>query len=244
MSSKVLLSFSLIVINIINSFCPQVLLASETSKNEEEVRIVDKVIKEKDDYVDVDVIIPQISGISNKSKEAQINKEIENWTLEWIKDIRLIAKENFDTNVKPLGPYEANARYEVKNTRNPLSFYIDYYQFTGGAHGITTRKYYNIDKRSGEILKLNNLFKEKYDYASLINKQIQSEIDKNKDMYFTGKDGFQGIKDNQGFFIEGSNLVIFFAQYEIAPYAGGMPEFRIPLEIFKKGYVYDKINSK
>ena len=128
MSSKVLLSFSLIVINIINSFCPQVLLASETSKNEEEVRIVDKVIKEKDDYVDVDVIIPQISGISNKSKEAQINKEIENWTLEWIKDIRLIAKENFDTNVKPLGPYEANARYEVKNTRNPLSFYIDYYQ--------------------------------------------------------------------------------------------------------------------
>ena len=66
MSNKVLLSFSLIVINIMNSFCPQVLLASETSKNEEEVRIVDKVIKEKDDYVDVDVIIPQISGISNK----------------------------------------------------------------------------------------------------------------------------------------------------------------------------------
>ena len=119
MSNKVLLSFSLIVINIINSFCPQVLLASETSKNEEEVRIVDKVIKEKDDYVDVDVIIPQISGISNKSKEAQINKEIESWTLDWIEDIRLIAKENFDTNVKPLAPYEANARYEVKSTKNP-----------------------------------------------------------------------------------------------------------------------------
>ena len=90
MSNKVLLSFSLIVINIINSFCPQVLLASETSKNEEEVRIVDKVIKEKDDYVDVDVIIPQISGISNKSKEAQINKEIESWTLNFISSICFI----------------------------------------------------------------------------------------------------------------------------------------------------------
>lgn len=244
MKSKIFFSMLLIVINIINSFCPQVVLASIQSKNEEKVKIVDKIIREKDDYVDVDVIIPQISGISNKGREAQINKEIENWTLDWIKEIRLISKENFDTNVKPLAPYEANVRYEVKNTSDPLSFYIDYYQFTGGAHGITTRRTYNIDKKSGQFLKLNNLFKEKYNYKSLIDKHIRREIDKNKDMYFMGKDGFQGIKDNQGFFIERNDLVIFFAQYEIAPYSSGMPEFRIPLEMFKNNYVYDKIVSK
>ena len=30
--------------------------------------------------------------------------------------------------------------------QNIISFYIDYYQFTGGAHGITTRMSYNIDR--------------------------------------------------------------------------------------------------
>lgn len=240
MKIKVFFSTLLIVINIMNSFYPQAMLVMEQSKIEKQAGIVDKVVKEEDKYVRVDVIIPVINNISNKVKESAINKEIEDWTTEWIKDIRLIAKENYDTNVTPTFPYEADARYEVKNNDRILSLYIDYYQFTGGAHGITTRKPYNIDKRSGEKLKINNLFMDNYDYKGIINKKIQEEIDKNKDMYFTGKDGFQGIKDNQGYYIEGGNLVVYFNQYEIAPYAAGMPEFRIPIVIFENNYIYNK----
>ena len=46
----------------------------------------------------------------------------------------------------PLMPYQLYARYKVTNNSDIISFYIDYYQFTGGAHGVTTRIAYNIDK--------------------------------------------------------------------------------------------------
>lgn len=234
MKSKIIFSISLIVINIINSFCPQLVLANIQSKNNEKVKIVDKVISDKDDYVYVDVIIPKISGLPNKNKEDLLNKKIENYTLEWIDNIKLISQENFDTNVKPLSPYEANVRYEIKNNDKLLSFYIEYYQFIGGAHGSTTRVGYTIDTDNGERLNISDLFNEEYDYKTFINKEIQSQINENKDIYFMGKDGFQGIKDNQDFYIEDNDLVVFFQQYEIAPYSTGIPEFHISLESLKK----------
>lgn len=244
MNSIGISSIFLIVINIINSFYPQSMLVNFQSKNEEVNDIVDKVIEEKGKYVVVDVIIPIIKNIENKKREDEINNKIQKWTEEWINDIKLIAKENLDTNVAPLFPYEANAKYQVKNNKTLLSLYIDYYQYTGGAHGITTRKPYNIDKKSGNELNVKDLFSEGYDYRNTINKVIKGEIEKNKDMYFTGSEGFSGIKDNQGFYIEDDNLVIYFGQYEIAPYAAGMPEFKLPLEMFKNNYLYDRINSK
>ena len=53
-----------------------------------------------------------------------------------------------------------------------------------------------------------------------------------KDKYFTGKDGFKGISENQGFYISSGNIVIYFQVYEIAPYVTGIPEFYIPVEKF------------
>ncbi|MGL4109427.1 DUF3298 and DUF4163 domain-containing protein [Clostridium sp. LP20] len=236
---------TLLITNLFNLSYPHGMLISNKSKNEEEVKIVDKIISKKDEILKVDVIIPEVKGLVDKKKEKELNDRIMKWTNDWIKDIRSIADENFLPGSKPSFPYEAVSRYIVSNNdKDVLSMYIDYYQFTGGAHGITTRIPYTVEVKSGNILSLKDLFNESYNYKAIIDKEVRRQIALDKDKYFDGGEIFKGIKDNQSFYIEGDNIVIFFGQYEIAPYVAGIVEFRIPVTLFKNSYRYGKIVDK
>ena len=236
---------TLLITNLFNLGYPHGVLINNRSKNEEQVNIVDKVIRERDETLKIDVIIPEVKGLPDKEKDKELNDKISKWTTDWINDIRSIAKENFLPGSKPNFPYEAVSRYVVLNNDTTIvSMYIDYYQFTGGAHGITTRIPYTVEVKSGKILGLKDLFNENYDYKGTINEEVKRQIALDKDKYFDGGEVFKGIKDNQSFYIEGDNIVIFFGQYEIAPYVAGIVEFRIPVTLFKSAYVYGKIVDK
>ncbi|MEW9080084.1 DUF3298 and DUF4163 domain-containing protein [Terrisporobacter glycolicus] len=126
--------------------------------------------------------------------------------------------------------YEAYSQYDmIYNKNNLVSIPILTYEFTGGAHGMSVLKSFNYNLKSGEELKLKNIFKDNVNYKSIINTYIKKEIKKNKDLYFTGKEGFKGIDENQGFYLENDKLVIYFQLYEIAPYYVGIPKFKIPI---------------
>ena len=210
--------------NIINIF-PQAMLIKVVGNYVKKANLVDKVIREKTNFINIDVVIPQIVGLGDENKEKDINNEILNWTNLWIKDTKDTSED-----IKPTIPYELMARYVLTNNQDILSFYIDYYQFSGGAHGITTRNTYNIDIQSGNKLMLKDLFKEGYDYKTYINNEIRKQISIHPDYYFTGKEGFNGIKENQDFYIRDNKIVIHFPYYEIAPYVTGMPEFEIEMK--------------
>ncbi|MBP1890102.1 hypothetical protein J2Z53_001686 [Clostridium moniliforme] len=204
----------------------------------ESVLVENNQINKKDSCIEIDVSYPKISG----EKFNNINNEIYNWTDKWIKEV----EENLEDYKK--SGYICNNRYQLysryyltKEGNNILSFYIDYYQFTGGAHGITTRKAYSIDENNGRVLKLNELFKKGYNYRQIIDDEIRKEINKNKENYFEDGNSFKGIDDNTKFYINDDNLVIYYEQYEIAPYAAGIPEFKISLNKFNGNLVYDKI---
>lgn len=216
---------TLILLEIVHT-CPQALLINLNKYTVENPKLVDKIIKENLKFVNIDVDIPQIVGLINKNDEKVINSEINDWTESWINEVKETGQD-----LAPTIPYELNAKYTLTNNVNILSFYIDYYQFSGGAHGITTRKSYNVDINSGKKMELKDLFKIGYDYKKNINEVIQKEINKHPDYYFTGKEGFNGIKDNQSFYIKNNNIIIYFPYYEIAPYVAGMPEFEIPYNI-------------
>jgi hypothetical protein len=113
--------------------------------------------------------------------------------------------------------------------------YVDYYQYTGGAHGLTERRPYNIDLASGQILALKDLFNDNYDYRTIINDQVRSQISLEPDKYFSNDLGFKGIADNQNFYLQEGFLVVYFSQYEIAPYASGIPEVKMPFAKFREG---------
>ena len=222
---KKIILIAFLSINIITNY-PQSMLININKINVESVNIVDKIIKEKTSFINIDVEIPQIVGLVSRKKEEEINNEILEWTNLWIKDTK-------DTSEKlmPTIPYELQARYLVTNNKDILSFYTDYYQFSGGAHGITTRNMYNINTYSGDKVLLKDLFEEGYDYKTFINNQIYKEINKQPETYFQGKEGFNGIKDDQDFYIKNDKIIIHFPYYEIAPYVTGMPEFEIDYKI-------------
>lgn len=217
---------------------PQAMLIDNTGDGNSQVAIVDKVYKSKNEYLEIDVTVPQIQNLSNKEGEKVINDEITKWTESWINDVKLISEEYFKDGIPPSFPYQVYSKYFTTSTKDPISFYIDYYQFTGGAHGMTTRIAYNVDKSKAIKLAIKDLFKDNYDYKSVINKEINRQIKKDPDKYFTGKEGFNGIKDNQEFYIKDNTVVVYFGLYEIAPYVAGIPEFNIPVKLFKGNYIY------
>lgn len=227
------------LLTLFQSYPQSMLIDNWDHMNNPQVAIVDKVYKSKDEYLEMDVIIPQIQDLDNKEGEKEINSEIVKWTEDWIKDVNQIVDQYFKDGVPPSFPYQLYSKYVVTSMENPVSFYIDYYQFTGGAHGMTTRSSYNVDKNKGVKLVIKDLFKDNYDYKTIIDKEINKQIKKDPDKYFTGKDGFNGIKENQDFYIRDNTIVVYFQLYEIAPYVAGFPEFNIPVELFKGNYVYE-----
>lgn len=221
------------VLFLLTSYPQGVLIDCVLNNYAEKYKVVDKKYKSENDYLIIDVIIPVIENIDSNPNIDKLNNNIIKWTEDWINDVKKISDEYFKGLVPPpIGPYQLYSRYKVTNSQNITSFYIDYYQFTGGAHGITTRLSYNVDNITGKELKLSDLFKGGYEYKNVINLEIANAIQFDKDKYFTGKDGFKGISEKQGFYVISGNVVIYFNVYEIAPYVTGIPEFYIPFEKF------------
>ena len=63
----------LMLLTVITNY-PQAMLKSEClNEDNMSVEIVDKIYKSKNNYLDINVIVPQIKGLSNDKKEAEIN---------------------------------------------------------------------------------------------------------------------------------------------------------------------------
>jgi len=222
---------------------PQQLWISSNIQNEKKFRIEEKSIINNLDYLKEDIKIPQLADGNDKKKINLINNVINNDILPKVEDAEKNSKEYFvgKGQERPTFPYEIFSRYTISEDDNLLfSLYNDYYEYLGGAHGMTTRTSYTIDKEKESLINLKELFIKGYDYSDKINKEIKEQISKNPENYFDSGTVFKGISENQSFYIEGDNLVIYYKLYDIAPYVFGIPEFKIPLKLFDENYVYYK----
>lgn len=198
-----------------------------------------KEINKSNKYLDSNMKIPIIS-ISDKTIEQQINKKIE-------EDIQSMYKssvketESFFDNFPDMDvKFEINSDFKVKKETNGIiSILIEYYKYSGGAHGYYENVPYNIDITTGKFLTLEELFKSDSTYKDIINKEIQSQIEKiNTDNNLPKESdkiyNFKGISDNQKFYLQDGEMVIFFDLYEIAPYVSGIPEFPIEINLLEE----------
>ena len=219
---------------------PQYMFINNRIKNDNNLKIVEKSINKNLSYLIEDVRILQIEGGKDKNKINNINSKINGDVMNPTMEAEKTSAEYFkDNNISPNFPYQIVSKYIViRNDNNILSFYNDYYEFLGGAHGMTTRTSYTIDKNKEEILKLNDLFKLGYDYSNIINKEIEKQIGSNPDNYFDSGKIFKGINENQDFYLDKDNIIIYYQLYEIAPYVYGIPEFKIPIELFGDNFIY------
>lgn len=209
--------------------------------SQQDLRLEKKIIKEKQENMEVDLELPVITGMPDQSLQEQINSR-------WVKEAEDFRQEVASTleeyvnNAKqygyPVHDYVAMSRVQESFCSDRfLSLYIEYYSYTGGAHGFTDRRAYNIDLTTGGELRLSDLFAPDYDYISIINQEIKKQIEASDGIFFDGELGFQSITENQPFYIEEGNLVIYFGLYEIAPYVAGIQEFRFPLDSFGDNFI-------
>ncbi len=190
-------------------------------------------------YMTVDAQIPVLHGLAGQTFQARINaiweQDLQELKTGLTAQLDDYIRYNQDNNF-PIHSWQLFSRYQLGAlNQNLLSLYVDYYTYTGGAHGLTDRRPYNFDLQQGERLELADLFQAGYDYRGVINQEIAARIAADPSIYFSGDMGFKSIRDDQGFYLKGSQLVVYFSQYEIAPYATGIPEFAIPLARFGDG---------
>ncbi|MEF9952789.1 MAG: RsiV family protein, partial [Clostridium sp.] len=96
--------------------------------------------------------------------------------------------------------------------------------------GLTTLVGYNFNPKTGNLLSLNDLFKSQ-SYIPYIKDYIITKINSQSDVYFDDATiTVQSLKSFNNFYLTNNELVIFFNQYDIAPYSSGIPEFKIPLK--------------
>ncbi|NLD60584.1 MAG: DUF3298 and DUF4163 domain-containing protein [Clostridiales bacterium] len=130
----------------------------------------------------------------------------------------------------PFNEYQVFRTFEVTYAQGCLaSLYLDLYQYTGGAHGTTVRSSDTWDLSRAERLPIRAVFPGNPDYRADLIAAVQAEIRRNSDLYFDNavelaEENF----DENNFYLTPDALVIYYQQYDIAPYAYGIPQFRIP----------------
>jgi len=200
------------------------------------ITVVPKEISFSSPEIEVNIQMPQVIGLPDEQFQGSLNATME-YTFVKLKDSMIAGTKEFAKEVleekQPMRRFSLFVTYKVTyNNKDILSFYTDTYTFVGGAHGLTERKAYNFNVKTGKDIKLKDLFKEGVDYKAIINRAIRREIARRpRDFYMGRWMKFETIEDDQPFYIESGNVVVYFTLYEIAPYSTGIPEFRIPISL-------------
>lgn len=135
-------------------------------------------------------------------------------------------------------PWEAKIYSEItfENTEI-LTISVDAFIFTGGAHGYTSKRFLNFDKKKGTELDNLDLFKNTKDFRDFVEKIFREKesIPKDKSINYTGfmfeQDSFY-LPENIGFTEKG--LKLLYNPYEVASYADGTIELVLPHSDVKK----------
>lgn len=192
----------------------------------------------EDEYHQARVEIPTVetggSGAIQNSVDT-INQDVETLTQTLI--------DQFETGAADLGD-QAHTALEIRHrvvTNTDRWFTLELEVWQGAGSSNTTYYYYHIDKSTGEIATLSDLF-EGDGYVEAISqeilRQMQAENDAGTGMYWIDSEyedlNFRAIDPDQNFYFdENGDLVIAFDKYEVAPGAAGCPRFTIPRTIYE-----------
>ena len=113
-----------------------------------------------------------------------------------------------------------------------------FYTTLNAGGSVDYSRYFTLDKATGAVLALSDLFREGSDYIGVISadilRQMEEQVEAGEGDYFIPggiwpeEECFQAIDADQEFYLdEDGRLVIVFGEYEVAPGSMGMPRFVI-----------------
>lgn len=165
------------------------------------------------------IYYPVLTGLSDSAVEKKINDNLYKNFVESRGDLK--KEDNFSVEDSFTGKVINNLLL-VNRLGYDYSF--------GAAHGMPINDYYLYNLKTGDTFGLKDLFRKNSNYvdvlSKIVTKNINADKKNNESMYFD--DTFKSISDNQYFYVDENNLYLYFYPYDIAPYAAGFPEFKIP----------------
>ena len=127
--------------------------------------------------------------------------------------------------------YEYLVSYGVKfNENNLLSIVMNDDIYTGGAHGTTIVTSYNFNILTGQQLFVEDIAKSQTNLNKIKDYAI-NELSK-RDYVFNEELKNIEVNNNRPFYFTKNGIVLMFQEYEVAPYAAGRPEVKIPIEVY------------
>lgn len=130
----------------------------------------------------------------------------------------------------PVRVFEALLTYKLTyNNVCIVSLYFDKYEFTGGAHGNTLRASQTWNLQKCAMLKLPELYRCGQNYKEYFLERIIRQIRKNPEIYFDDYKKLAAQTFNpDSFYCTPRGIVLYYQQYDIAPYSSGIREFLMP----------------
>lgn len=143
------------------------------------------------------------------------------------------AVEQYQFAVKhgyPTMSYEALVKYSpTYMSACIISLYEDKYTFTGGAHGNTVRSAQTWNLQKCQRIRLEQLIGCTADYRAYVQEQVRQQIEADPQWYFEDYEKLLvQTFDPDSFYCTDQGVTVFYQQYDIAPYAGGIREFLLP----------------
>lgn len=172
--------------------------------------------------LEVSARVPQLMGAGDLMWQAQFNTTLREKLKEFAAELQAIAAYDDQRH-----PYQGIVDFEVKLNRGGLlSIAVQTYSYTGGAHGMTTVEYLNLDLTTGQELSFNDLFPSEAEIERAA-QAIDAEIAANPEWFFIDQFSSDLFTEHQGFYLQDHHVVVCFGLYELAPYVAGIQEFAV-----------------
>lgn len=204
----------------------------------------------QENEMEANIKIPEVqiedeNGTVLEDTTQKLNDNIQSYTNEIIAayqaDVKAAGEE---------GKEAVDLEYEIV-TDNDKLFSLRFLQTVTMAGANQSVKVYHVDKSTGKMITLKDLFVEGADYKTPISENIKEQMrtqmkEDDTKSYWVDSDvpewNFNGISDTVSFYVnEAGHLVILFDEYEAAPGYMGIVSFEIPTEVIasivKEGYL-------
>ncbi len=188
---------------------------------------------------------PQVTNLKNKSAQDKINATLKQYIQTAYNEYLNIKAEEKErrqdyfnenghevpTEEEYMYTYEYQVSYGVKfNENNLLSIVMNDAIYTGGAHGTTIVTSYNFNILTGQQLFVGDIAKSQTNLNKIKDYAI-NELSK-RDYVFNEELKNIEINNNRPFYFAQNGIILMFQEYEVAPYAAGRPEVKIPIEVY------------
>lgn len=181
-----------------------------------------------------EVDIPELETEGTSNAAEQVNKSVEVYADTLI--------DEFKTSLEEEGYRSLNVGYDVI-TDTDTWLTLKLWAVETQASAYETGKFYNIDKTTDQVVKLSDLFPSDSDFVTVLSDEVKAQMRQRNEeagygLYFIDSEepewDFNEIDPNQDYYFdEDGNLVLFFNEGDVAAGSAGTVEFTISQDVYQ-----------